>query len=141
MIRHSTQNGQFIGIHQAPNPCGSVIYIHGLGESGLCFRGVAGSQRLSDWNHIVPDLSGYGRSIWPERGVSLEEHAERIAGIIKKIVTRPIIILGHSMGGVIGQIICETYPGLVDGFFNVEGNISLQGFELKAQLQENKESA
>ena len=37
------------------------------------------------------------------------------------------------MGGVIGLILCEKYPELVQGFINVEGNISLEDCTFSSQ--------
>lgn len=124
MVRYLIHNSHFLRIQSTDAPSGSILYIHGLGESGLCFEKLLNDDRLSSWNHIVPDLTGYGRSTWPNRKVTLEDHADTISGIVGKNLARPLIVLGHSMGGVIGQIVYEKNPGLIDGFFNVEGNIA-----------------
>jgi len=138
MIRQTVQNSHFLSIYSSDTPCGSIIYIHGLGESGLCFGKLIENKRLSDWNHIVPDLSGYGRSIWPRQGVDLRHHAEMVAEIARKPIRHPLILIGHSMGGVIGQIVCEKYPELIDAFFNVEGNISFQDCTFSSRAAKHK---
>ncbi len=35
------------------------------------------------------------------------------------------MVVGHSMGAVIGTLLCERLAGRVRGFLNVEGNLSL----------------
>lgn len=126
MIRQMVQNHHFLSIRNTGQPCGTIVYIHGLGESGICFNDLVLDTKLADWNHVVPDLAGYGRSIWPKESASLDQHTELIIETVRSVEIRPIILVGHSMGGVIGQFVCERHPDLVDGFFNVEGNISLQ---------------
>jgi pimeloyl-ACP methyl ester carboxylesterase len=44
---------------------GTPLWIHGLGESGLCFERVLARPELEAFRHLVPDLPGYGRSPWP----------------------------------------------------------------------------
>lgn len=44
---------------------GTVFWIHGLGESGLCFERVLARPELHGFRHLVPDLPGYGRRPWP----------------------------------------------------------------------------
>lgn len=108
------------------NSVGTILYIHGLGESGLCFESLILDERLGAWSHLVLDLAGYGKSLWPEQPQLLEHHADRLASWLQRQTIDPVILLGHSMGGVIGLILCEKYPELVQGFLNVEGNISLE---------------
>ena len=40
----------------------SLLFVHGLGDSGLNFEDVFRNERFSDFNVVVPDLVGYGRS-------------------------------------------------------------------------------
>lgn len=103
----------------------NLLLLHGLGESGLCFQGLMESPELAGWNCLVPDLPGYGKSSWPSRPLSLSEQADVLAAWIGERGSDPLVIAGHSMGGVLGLIFCEKYPDLVQGFVNVEGNISI----------------
>jgi len=115
------------------NSVGTILYIHGLGESGLCFESLIQTEQLYQWSHIVLDLEGYGKSLWPVTPKSLEQHADRVSEWLRLKSISPVIIFGHSMGGVIGLILCEKYPELVQGFINVEGNISLEDCTFSSQ--------
>ena len=116
---------------------GSVLWIHGLGESGLCFEHLLRDPRLANYHHICPDLVGYGRSPWTETPLRLPEHGQLALRVAAEIVgdERPVILVGHSMGGVIGQFVCEQAPERVSIFVNVEGNLSLGdcGYSSRAQ--------
>ena len=68
-----------------------------------------------------------------KQGLTLEGHADHLANWLRHRKMNNLVVLGHSMAGVIGLILCEKYPHLVDAFINVEGNISLEdcGFSKK----------
>jgi len=102
---------------------GDVLLIHGLGESSLCFHPVLSSQLLTNWTLMAPDLSGYGQS--PEGQVrTLLEYSQQLAEWITACRASPLVVLGHSMGGVIGQYLCRLVPDRIAAFINVEGNLS-----------------
>ncbi|MGC9367663.1 MAG: alpha/beta fold hydrolase [bacterium] len=102
----------------------NIVYIHGLGESGFCFNTLISDKRLAKFNHYVPDMPGYGKSPSQHKIYNLLDFTEVIKDFIERINLNQLIILGHSMGGVIGQLFAEKYPDLVELFINVEGNIS-----------------
>lgn len=97
-----------------------ILWIHGLGESSRCFLNII--KGLDGFCHWLPDLPGYGRSQGAEV-YSLTEAAQQMANLL--MVDGPAAIVGHSMGGVVGTLLCEHHPPLVRKFINVEGNISL----------------
>jgi pimeloyl-ACP methyl ester carboxylesterase len=111
----------------------NILYIHGLGESGLGFNELIKNKRLNPWSHFIVDLAGYGKSPWEKQALTLEGHADHLANWLQHRKMKNLVVLGHSMGGVIGLILCEKYPHLVDAFINVEGNISIEdcGFSKK----------
>lgn len=119
---------------------GTLLYIHGLGESGLCFESLITDPRLQGWNHLVPDLPGYGKTPWCDEPLGLEDFASRLAELVAKLASGKLVVIGHSMGGVIGTLLAEQLAGTdaeLDGFVNVEGNISIGdcGFSAKAAGQ------
>ncbi len=100
-----------------------LLLIHGLGESGLCFEEIVGHPLLALRPRLVPDLPGYGRSPWPERALPLSEQVELLAAWIAEHCSRPPILVGHSMGGVIGQLLAEAHPESVAALVDVDGNL------------------
>ncbi len=74
--------------------------LHGLGATAEVWRGtieIARDRWPGRW--VAPDLRGHGRSPWG-RPYSFEAHAADVAGLI--VGGGPVVVLGHSMGGVIG---------------------------------------
>jgi pimeloyl-ACP methyl ester carboxylesterase len=63
---------------------------------------------------LAVDLPGYGDSApLPER-VSIPAYAELIARLARKVSDRPVVMVGHSMGGMISLVLAMRYPELVD---------------------------
>lgn len=95
-----------------------ICWVHGLGESSLCFRKVV--NHLKGYQHWLVDLPGYGRSPWSKVGTLSEVAAQ----LIELLEGDSWFLVGHSMGGVIGTFLAEQRPDLLSGFINVDGNIS-----------------
>jgi pimeloyl-ACP methyl ester carboxylesterase len=102
----------------------TCVWIHGLGESGSCFEGVLATPPLVALPTVVPDLPGYGRSPWPIRPEGLADVVEHVAEWMRRRVGAPVVVVGHSMGGVIGVLLAERHPDLVTGLVNIDGNVS-----------------
>lgn len=125
MLQHFNEFDMYFRSSQPETALGHLVYLHGLGESGLCFEKLITDPALAEWSHWVPDLPGYGKSPWPEPPFTLAKHAAYVAEWIQHRELQPVVLVGHSMGGVTGLLFCEKYPQLARYFINVEGNISL----------------
>ncbi len=103
----------------------TIVYLHGLGESGLCFERLTRHPALAGFRHVVPDLPGYGRSAWPARAMGLDEVADHVAGWLDARGAPAPIVVGHSMGGVVGVLLAERAAHAVGALVNVEGNVTM----------------
>jgi pimeloyl-ACP methyl ester carboxylesterase len=101
-----------------------VIWLHGLGESSLCFAAISRHPALHHFRHRLIDLPGYGRSPWPAEPYRLDEAATELASWLATD-GEPAILIGHSMGGVLAQLIAERAPAQVRAVIDVDGNLSL----------------
>ena len=101
-----------------------LVYLPGLGETGEVFASVAGAEPLAGFRHVVLDYVDWTRPTPPDEEVSLEAVGERIARWLAEHLARPVMLVGHSMGGVIAQLVAEQHPELVAKLLDIEGNIS-----------------
>jgi pimeloyl-ACP methyl ester carboxylesterase len=88
----------------------TYLLLHGLGATGDVWHGVRDiieEKKLGRW--IIPDMRGHGRSDWSE-SYGLGEHSNDIANLIRD--RKKVIIIGHSMGGVIGLSMATSWFGL-----------------------------
>ncbi|MCE9578977.1 MAG: alpha/beta hydrolase [Deltaproteobacteria bacterium] len=124
-VAHTTEHDMFVRTLAARVDAPALVYLHGLGESGLCFEQLARHPALAAWRHVIPDLPGYGRSPWPAQPRDLVAVADWIAVWLRAREHGPAILVGHSMGGVLGVILAERHPEVVRALVNIEGNVSI----------------
>lgn len=88
-----------------------VVLAHGVTDDGLCWSRVA-AELAPDYDVIMVDARGHGRSAAPERGYGPAQQADDLAGAIAALkLTRPAI-LGHSMGAATALVLAGTYPDI-----------------------------
>lgn len=123
---HTVELGMFVREYARCEAAGtgSVVWIHGLGESGLGFESIAPLLVTPHRRHLIPDLPGYGRSGWRQRPLTLIEAADLLAEWIESRRASPACLVGHSMGGVLALLLAERHPAVVRAIVDVEGNKS-----------------
>ena len=124
-LLHGFEHGMFVRtVTAGRDERRTVVWLHGLGESGLCFERLVRDDALRGLRHVVPDLPGYGRSPWPARAPDLTEVADHVAGWLAARGGPAPVVVGHSMGGVVGVLLAERHPHAVRALVDVEGNVS-----------------
>lgn len=92
-----------------------LVFTHGWGLSARIWaearRDLGARFGLVFW-----DLPGLGRSERPSIGYSIEGFAEDLHAVIDSLpADRPVILVGHSIGGMIVQTFCARHPELLNG--------------------------
>ena len=89
----------------------SFVLIHGSWHGGWCFDAVR--ERLEAAGHevIAPDLPGMGGSEEALRAVTLQGWADFAASLCMKASQKPVILAGHSRGGIVVSQTAEIAPG------------------------------
>lgn len=87
----------------------AIILSHGWGPNSTVWY--YAKQQLSDrFRVIVWDLPGLGKSSQPKNNdYSLEKYARDLKAVVD-LVGKPVILLGHSMGGMIALTFCRLFP-------------------------------
>jgi N-formylmaleamate deformylase len=88
-----------------------LVFAHGVTDAGLCWRPVA-EALAAEYDAIMVDARGHGRSDAPERGYGPAEQAVDLAGIITALELERPAVLGHSMGAATALVLAGTYPDL-----------------------------
>ena len=91
-----------------------LILLHGLMTNGLCWTGLALALE-KEYDVIMPDARGHGRSSVPDYGYRYEDHANDVAGLINALRLPLPVLLGHSMGGMTAAVLASHKPSLLRG--------------------------
>lgn len=90
-----------------------AILIHGWSSSSFAMSPL--SSLLSQRFHCISvDLPGYGSSPPFEGKARISRYAELITDLIEEVSEGPVVLVGHSMGGMIGTTIAIEHPALVE---------------------------
>ena len=58
-----------------------------------------------EYDIIIPDARGHGKSSVPNDGYRYEDHANDIEGLIEALELSLPIVIGHSMGGMTAALV------------------------------------
>jgi esterase len=96
------------------------------GPAVAFLHGVSGSSRTYDWlpaeitsgRRIVRiDLRGHGRSPHAPGTYTVASYVDDVVGVLRDVVGRPAVLVGHSLGGVVAWTIAQRHPDLVAAAF------------------------
>jgi pimeloyl-ACP methyl ester carboxylesterase len=107
-------NGQTITACEEGNASRPVaILIHGWASSWYAVSPLLPifSQR---YRCIAVNLPGFGTSPRLSHRVTIPDYADLIIGLIKQLTDKPVVLVGHSMGGMICLNIAMKQPELVE---------------------------
>ncbi len=107
------------GLSGAP----TVVAIHGITSNAWVWdplaHHLAGAADL-----VAVDLRGRGRSFEAAEPYGIEQHAADVASIIEHL-GGPLVVVGHSMGAFVAEMVAERRPELVRDLVLVDGGAPL----------------
>lgn len=92
----------------------TIVFVHGIGSSAKMWNKVA--KRLpGDVRAIGIDLLGFGQSPKPDfKKYDIRDHSLSLALSMPKLnITKPVILVGHSLGTLVSIDLARRYPLLV----------------------------
>lgn len=116
-----------------------VVLNHGAGDDGLCFTRVA-KQLEADYDLLLPDARGHGRSGSGRIDYSTQAHVEDLAGLIRSLHLGRLALGGHSMGANTALNLAATYPELVRGVFLEDPLLILPGEKFNPPPEQGERS-
>lgn len=98
-----------------PKPRATLVFLHGLGNSGRTWDEVA-MKLPDDVNLIIVDLLGFGDSPQPNWAVyDAKTQARSLAKtLLANGVFGKVVLVGHSMGSLVAVEFAKRFPALVD---------------------------
>lgn len=109
-----TINGQEIRTEEEGSPKRQkAILVHGWSSSSYAMSPL--SALLSQRFHCVSvDLPGFGSSPRFKERTTIDKYVDLLADFIEQESSGPVVMIGHSMGGMISVTLAQRYPVLVE---------------------------
>jgi pimeloyl-ACP methyl ester carboxylesterase len=113
------------------------LFLHGVGGSGLIFQPVI--QRLgTGFDHLRPDLLGYGYSPKPGGSYTVERHVEALHELVASArLDQPMVVVGLSMGSIVGLEYAARWPSEVRGLVAAGMPLYLDEAQARRDLRHN----
>lgn len=108
--------------HWGPPEGPLVLCLHGILEQGAAWDGVATALGQQGYHVIAPDLRGHGRSAHagPDGGYQLLDFLGDLDSLTQELGPQPFVLVGHSMGAVLGSVLTSLRSGRVRHLVLVE---------------------
>jgi pimeloyl-ACP methyl ester carboxylesterase len=122
-------NGQQIHVkEESPERKSVAVLIHGWSSSWYAMSPLLPLLR-ERYRCLAVDLPGYGQSPpYPQRA-TIASYVETLALLIREVTTEKVVLVGHSMGGMISLALALKYPQLVERMVllcpTISGRLSL----------------
>lgn len=115
----------------------SCMHVRRGGTTAVCLHGLQSHKEMfspleelftrKKYSSLAIDCVGFGKSSKPEDfSYKLEDQAAVINMVIDALKLQQFSLIGHSMGGMIGTMLLNSWRGNLLGFVNMEGNFVLQ---------------
>lgn len=99
----------------------AVLAMHGGGQTAYMFEDIGAT--LRDARHVIAiDLPGHGESdsLVDTEGVSRQELAATVPGVLDEFGLRPVAIIGASLGGIVAMTLAAARPELVSAIVLID---------------------
>ena len=117
-----------INYAETPDTGPRLVLLHGLGRRWQVFLPLI-PNLAPRWHIYAPDLRGHGKSTHVARGYRISQYAEDIVKLLRGTVTEPVVLFGHSLGGMVSMWIAAHHPNLVRALILGDNVICGDSFE------------
>ena len=107
-------SGARIRVREQGNGEPALVFLHYWGGSSRTWRSVI-SQLSNPHRTIAVDHRGWGDSEAPEHGYTIADLANDAQEVIATLGLRRYILVGHSMGGKVAQLLASRRPRGLQG--------------------------
>lgn len=116
----------------------TFLLVHGGFHGGWCWSHV--TPRLARAGHtvITPDLPGHGDDATPQAQVTFPMAVSRIADLVKQ-APEPVILVAHSMAGLIISQVAEQHPDRIKMLVWIAAFLVPTGSSLQSYLEANQD--
>jgi len=92
----------------------TVLLLHGKNFSGFYWERVIRLLAERGFRVVAPDQIGFGASSRPDIHYSFHQMAANTKALLDRLGIARVVVVGHSMGGMLAVRFTLLYPGMVD---------------------------
>lgn len=112
-----------------------IMLLHGKNFNGAYWERTAKDLSAKGFRVIIPDQIGFGKSSKPQSyQFSFAQLATNTKAILDELKIDKLIVLGHSMGGMVATRFTLMYPEMVEKLI-LENPIGLEDYKVLAKYQ------
>ena len=104
-----TANGIDLQVEQRGAGSPALVFLHYWGGSSRTWRHVV-DRLASDFRTVTFDQRGWGLSAAPATGYALHDLADDAQAVVAALDLERYILVGHSMGGKVAQLVASRRP-------------------------------
>lgn len=121
-IHTLTRAGVRLAYAQGGSGEATLLFIHG-NACDHTFLAPQAHHFAGSYRVLAPDLRGHGLSDKPPGDYSFEGYAEDCAWLCDRLDTGPTVVIGHSLGGMVGLAFAARYPERVKGLVILDSSL------------------
>jgi pimeloyl-ACP methyl ester carboxylesterase len=96
-----------------------VLLIHSMGMDGHSMDALAENLK-EEYQVLSLTILNHGDSDPPKGSISLPDHAEVMRGCYTQLGFSPSVLVGHSVGGMMGMVLAAEHPDEFEGLVLVD---------------------
>lgn len=115
-----------------PGAAGTVVFIPGFQDTAALWDGVIARLSAPRWSARSVDLRHVDDADPHRRSAILEGYRDQVLNVLDHIdpkAQRPVVVVGHSMGSQVGELVAAARPGTAVGLALI-APIPLAGYAL-----------
>ncbi|MGO4591949.1 alpha/beta hydrolase [Paenarthrobacter sp. 2TAF44] len=97
----------------AIRPRSALLFVHGLGHDATCWRNWMHAASEDGYAAYAVSLSGHGGSGGRLRSARLKDYVEDVLRAVEAVDADEIVLVGHSLGGLVVQRLLALQPTTV----------------------------
>lgn len=116
----------------------TIVLVHGAWHTGWCWHKVIPYLQQFGHHVVAPDLPGHGNTEYNPSSVTLQDYTDHIRAIVEQ-QPEPVMLVGHSMSGIVISQVGEAVPGKVAGLVYLTAFLLRDGESMLEVTQADKE--
>jgi 2-(acetamidomethylene)succinate hydrolase len=96
-----------------------LVFLHSMGMDARGFDMISGAL-TEEYQVLALDILDHGDSDTPKESVSLRDHAEIMRDCYRQLGFYPNVLVGHSVGGMMGMVLAAEHPEDLRGLVLVD---------------------